>query len=368
VDTKGERVQLEKLRESTDNLLLYFANSHLKQCAEFLPLVVGAYGKLKARGVKFEVILVSSDREAKDFKTHYAQMPWMALAYSDRVAASELRDRFEVIGLPEIVIVDSKTGNVVTKEGGRELHGDTECAKFPWPAPQPQPLERLSMRYIGSLNRAPFVVALLDGLVDDAKRAEVIAQLETVAKEYFTEGVHSKIRFAICDHSTDGQAAAKSIRNYFHLPDNRPVVKPPDDKAAEYVCSKNHPLHAVDRAYHCDKCGARNRPHGEWHWMCKECDYDACQKCLPPPPPSLYPPSLLFSNIPKKVKHVPKDTPVTGEAARTLAQNYLDLKLKMTPAEAEDSDAKEGEDEFAVDDEEEEEEEDEEEDHTGHAH
>ena len=64
-----------------------------------------------------EIVFISSDRDEKSFKEYHAEMPFAALDFSKRKLKNELGNKFECEGIPDFVLCDVKTGEVLTLEG-----------------------------------------------------------------------------------------------------------------------------------------------------------------------------------------------------------------------------------------------------------
>lgn len=47
-------------------------------------------------------------------------MPWMSLPFNDE-RAQKLRDKFNIIGIPYLVVIDSKTKKVITERGRKDI-------------------------------------------------------------------------------------------------------------------------------------------------------------------------------------------------------------------------------------------------------
>ena len=74
------------------------------------------YNKLKKDGKEFEIIFCSSDRDEASFKEYFNEMPWLSLPYGDK-RKTALSRKFEVSGIPTLVILDSDCNLITT--GGR---------------------------------------------------------------------------------------------------------------------------------------------------------------------------------------------------------------------------------------------------------
>ena len=67
-----------------------------------------------------EVIFVSSDETEQGFKEHYAKMPWLTYHFNHPKVA-ELKSKFEIMGVPMVVVCEAQTGFAVTKKGRKDI-------------------------------------------------------------------------------------------------------------------------------------------------------------------------------------------------------------------------------------------------------
>merc|ERR1711970_1094864 len=85
----------------------------------------------------FEIIFVSSDRDASQFKEYYdEQAAWAALPFKDRATKNALSKKYKVRGIPTLVILDGKTGETITLDGRDGVSSEPEA--FPWKPPSVQ--------------------------------------------------------------------------------------------------------------------------------------------------------------------------------------------------------------------------------------
>jgi len=96
---------------------IYFSASWCPPCQRFTPKLIEAYKELTSHGKSFEVIFVSGDQDEEAFNAYFAKMPWLAVPFSDSEGRKSLDERFEVNGIPHLVFLDAKTGEVLTDEG-----------------------------------------------------------------------------------------------------------------------------------------------------------------------------------------------------------------------------------------------------------
>ena len=72
---------------------------------------------------RFEIIFISSDRSQQEFDGYFAEMPWKALAYSERTRKDNLSRQFNVTGIPCLIIL-SPTCQVITKTGVQDIYSN----------------------------------------------------------------------------------------------------------------------------------------------------------------------------------------------------------------------------------------------------
>ena len=63
------------------------------------------------------MVFVSGDQDEEAFNAYFAKMPWLAVPFSDSEGRKGLDEQFEVRGIPHLVILDAKTGEVLTGDG-----------------------------------------------------------------------------------------------------------------------------------------------------------------------------------------------------------------------------------------------------------
>lgn len=123
---------------------LFFSANWCPPCQGFVPKLADTYRRiaeataLKGSGgasSEFEVVFVSSCRDAESFEAFFGPMPWLALPFNDRARKAALSTQFGIKGLPTLVLVDGATGAVLTDDGRGEVARDPTGASFPWGAP-----------------------------------------------------------------------------------------------------------------------------------------------------------------------------------------------------------------------------------------
>jgi len=138
----GETLQTSEGSTSTDAALadvdavgIYFSAHWCSPCRSFTPKLAELYRSYKAKGLKFEIIFASSDRDEAAFDSYFAEQPWLALPYAARTTKEKLSKKFKVSGIPTLVILDGKTGEMITTDGRSAVMEDPEGEAFPWKPP-----------------------------------------------------------------------------------------------------------------------------------------------------------------------------------------------------------------------------------------
>lgn len=119
---KNSRI-LDKAGNSVDPLSLqgnivglYFSAHWCGPCRAFTPALKKKYEEVRAAGHPFEIIFISSDHEQDQAMSYFEHMPWTMLAYDCEDIKRTMRDRYEVEGIPTLVLLDKK-GDLLTTDG-----------------------------------------------------------------------------------------------------------------------------------------------------------------------------------------------------------------------------------------------------------
>mmetsp|Transcript_119914 Transcript_119914/g.274751 ORF Transcript_119914/g.274751 Transcript_119914/m.274751 type:complete len:281 (-) Transcript_119914:171-1013(-) len=113
---------------------LYFSAHWCPPCRGFTPKLAEWYAKdLQSKGL--EVVFLSSDKDEESFKGYFNEMPWLALPFADRARKEQLSQKFQVRGIPTLVLLKS-SGELITLDGRSAVCEDPTGVNFPWtPAP-----------------------------------------------------------------------------------------------------------------------------------------------------------------------------------------------------------------------------------------
>mmetsp|Transcript_12111 Transcript_12111/g.21266 ORF Transcript_12111/g.21266 Transcript_12111/m.21266 type:complete len:303 (+) Transcript_12111:98-1006(+) len=110
---------------------LYFSAHWCPPCRRFTPQLAKKYKALKEAGKDFEIVFVSSDRDEDAFDKYHSEMPWLALPFQSRDKKSALSARYNVSGIPTLVVLDS-SGETITEDGRMAVSSKSYIEEFPW--------------------------------------------------------------------------------------------------------------------------------------------------------------------------------------------------------------------------------------------
>lgn len=130
----GTKVKASSLA-TFDVVGIYFSAHWCPPCRGFTPRASATYEKAKKDGKSFEVVFVSSDKDEAQFNEYWGSMPWLGLPFEKRDVKANLAKKFKVSGIPMMVLLDGKTGKVITTEGRAAMEKDPQAEKFPWLPP-----------------------------------------------------------------------------------------------------------------------------------------------------------------------------------------------------------------------------------------
>lgn len=207
---KGDAV-LGKDAIAGKTLGIYFSAHWCPPCRGFTPTLARHYKAYKERGLPFEIVFSTSDRDEKAFESYYKEMvaaggDWLAIPWSSSAQRSELDSLFEVSGIPCLVIVD-ENGRVVNKNARGAITSDPIGENFPWAPPAVG-----NLAHPEGIDEAASVCVFMEGL-ESEKQKQLLSQMEEVANRY--AGDEPAYRFFA---ATRADGAVAQIRQLCGLP------------------------------------------------------------------------------------------------------------------------------------------------------
>ncbi|KAF5204287.1 Nucleoredoxin [Thalictrum thalictroides] len=112
ITPSGDQVKVEDLEGKTVGI--YFSANWYSKCQHFTPILVDVYHQLMEQGAKFDIVFVSSDEDQNSFDVFYGTMPWLAIPFSDLQSKKNLTQKFQIEGIPSLVILDSSSKPIQT--------------------------------------------------------------------------------------------------------------------------------------------------------------------------------------------------------------------------------------------------------------
>lgn len=116
-------------------IALYFSAHWCKPCRGFTPLLEQFYRDVKTRYPDgLEIVFVSSDSNDRGFADYYRSMPWLAIPYDARDAASHLSAKYNVNSIPTLILLDSH-GMEISRDGRGLVSRGPDA--LPWGVSEP---------------------------------------------------------------------------------------------------------------------------------------------------------------------------------------------------------------------------------------
>ncbi|CAF1528110.1 unnamed protein product [Adineta ricciae] len=132
LNSSNEEVDLNDEKYQGKVIALYFSAHWCPPCRGFTPTLTEFY-KTHTKEKNFEIIFISSDRDERAFNEYCKDMPWLKLMYSERKKKEELGRKFQITGIPTLILLDADSGDVLCKDArDRIQHRDPRGEFFPW--------------------------------------------------------------------------------------------------------------------------------------------------------------------------------------------------------------------------------------------
>ena len=115
-----DTVPLEYVMETQDFVGVYFGAHWAPPCRAFTEVLTEFYKTTNEVGKRLEVVFVSNDGNEAAFERNFAEMPWVAVPYTDQERGQNLRQQFGVSGIPSFVVLH-KTGEFVSMDARQDV-------------------------------------------------------------------------------------------------------------------------------------------------------------------------------------------------------------------------------------------------------
>lgn len=196
---------------------IYFSAHWCPPCRGFTPTLATHYKAYKEKGLPFEVLFCSSDRDETSFESYYKEMvsqggDWLTLPWSAAEQRQSLNELLEIQGIPCLVILD-ENGRVINKNARGAVGSDPTGEAFPW---QPPAVDDLASPE--GINDCPSLCILMEGTPMEQQKT-IHSEVESVAKRFIEDakakGADPAYRVFV---AKDDTGAVPKIREVCKLP------------------------------------------------------------------------------------------------------------------------------------------------------
>jgi len=117
VKNDGSEVKTSELSTEKGGVIgIYFSAHWCPPCRGFTPKLATIYNEIKEAEKDFEIVFVSWDRDEDSFKNYHKEQPWLAVPYSNAEGKTTLNEKYEVNGIPTLILLEADTGNTISRE------------------------------------------------------------------------------------------------------------------------------------------------------------------------------------------------------------------------------------------------------------
>ncbi|CAF2960869.1 unnamed protein product [Rotaria sp. Silwood2] len=128
--TESNEISTTQLNGKT--VALYFSAHWCPPCRNFTPKLAEIFKEIKNElKDKFDIVFVSCDEDQASFDEYFKEMPWKALPFSDQDRSKTLGEKFNVEGIPALVVLSS-TCETITSDGVEEIRASSKKALEQW--------------------------------------------------------------------------------------------------------------------------------------------------------------------------------------------------------------------------------------------
>lgn len=99
---------------------IYFSAHWCPPCRGFTPILSEFYDQLReedGHADEVEIVFISSDHDRAAFDEYYGSMPWTAVAFENGHVKSRLGEKFNVRGIPTLIVLNNSNGEIVDRDG-----------------------------------------------------------------------------------------------------------------------------------------------------------------------------------------------------------------------------------------------------------
>mmetsp|Transcript_21329 Transcript_21329/g.19405 ORF Transcript_21329/g.19405 Transcript_21329/m.19405 type:complete len:150 (+) Transcript_21329:49-498(+) len=134
--TKNGVVSTNDVLNNKKLIGIYFSAHWCPPCRGFTPVLSKFYEDFKEQDLDgLEIIFVSSDSDDDSFDLYYKEQPWVALPFDDKDHSDSLSNKYDVSGIPSLIILDGVTGKIKDRDGRTTIsqaRGDINKSLIKW--------------------------------------------------------------------------------------------------------------------------------------------------------------------------------------------------------------------------------------------
>lgn len=112
-------------RSSADIVILYFSAVWCSPCKHFSPMLKNFVDIVnKETKSTLKIVFVSHDQDKESFEKYFNEKmgkSWYAVSFDNKEVKSRLSDKFHIMGIPSVVVIDGKNGNFLSSNGRAEI-------------------------------------------------------------------------------------------------------------------------------------------------------------------------------------------------------------------------------------------------------
>ena len=111
---------------------LYFGAHWAPCCRRFTEQMRDDYAAINGTAKELELVFVSKDGNQAAFDRNFAEMPWKAVKYDDEARKKSLEQKYGIMEIPTLIIVNAATGQQTSENGQRDIQTHRENVVEQW--------------------------------------------------------------------------------------------------------------------------------------------------------------------------------------------------------------------------------------------
>lgn len=118
LDKDSDKTTVSEELVGKDVVAFYFSAHWCPPCRGFTLKLAEAY-KTITIGESFEIVFMSSDKDEVQFAAYHKEVLWLAMPFEEGDLNKRLGQQFNVSRIPALILLDSSTGVLLSKDGRR---------------------------------------------------------------------------------------------------------------------------------------------------------------------------------------------------------------------------------------------------------